>query len=111
MDLEETYAYVRRDAVRRTTINGEADHSESSAMVARRGKPQQRQIHPKSDSVLNHVADQTRSSGSQKGSYEIGVAKPERVCTHCGETEHTKNRCYELIGYPNWWDSSKAPRK
>ncbi|KAK0591100.1 hypothetical protein LWI29_035615 [Acer saccharum] len=61
MDLEETYAYVHHDAVRRAIVNGEADHSESSAMVARRGKPQQ--------------------------------------------------RCYELIGYPYWWDLSKAPHK
>ncbi|KAG6768647.1 hypothetical protein POTOM_027574 [Populus tomentosa] len=43
--------------------------------------------------------------------YEIGVARPERMCTHCGETRHTKLRCYELIGYPEWWDFSKAPRK
>jgi hypothetical protein len=33
------------------------------------------------------------------------------MCTHCGETGHTKLRCYELIGYLKWWDFSKAPRK
>jgi len=35
LDLEETYAYVRRDSVRRAALNGEPEHSESSAMVAR----------------------------------------------------------------------------
>ena len=33
------------------------------------------------------------------------------MCTHCGETGHTKARCYDLIGYPDWWDPAKAPRK
>ena len=33
------------------------------------------------------------------------------MCTHCGETRHTKSHCYELIGYLEWWDPSKAPRK
>ncbi|KAL0282712.1 UNVERIFIED_CONTAM: Copia protein [Sesamum angustifolium] len=32
-------------------------------------------------------------------------------CTNCGESGHTKSRCYELIGYPEWWDPSKAPLK
>ena len=39
LDLEEAYAYVRRDAVRRNTLNNEIDHGESSAMMARRTKP------------------------------------------------------------------------
>lgn len=32
-----------------------------------------------------------------------------RYCTHCGDIGHTKSRCYNLIGYPEWWDPSKAP--
>ncbi|GMY19878.1 retrovirus-related pol polyprotein from transposon RE2 [Fagus crenata] len=83
LDLEETYAYVRCDFVGRAALNGEPEHSEPSTM----------------------------SFGSQNRSYKIGVARPERMCTHCGGTEHTKSRCYELIGYPEWWDFTKAPRK
>jgi hypothetical protein len=33
------------------------------------------------------------------------------VCGHCGESGHSKQRCYEIIGYPEWWDFSKKPRK
>ena len=33
------------------------------------------------------------------------------VCGHCGESSHSKQRCYEIIGYPEWWDVSKKPRK
>ncbi|KAF9662911.1 hypothetical protein SADUNF_Sadunf18G0103600 [Salix dunnii] len=40
LDLEETYAYVRRDSIRRNTLNGEPGHLEPSAMIARRSKYQ-----------------------------------------------------------------------
>lgn len=96
LDLEETYEYVRRDSIRKATINNEPNLSESSAMVARRAKPQQWQNTLKPDRAHgppNHTTGQNRSSGSQNCSYEIGFARPERVCTHYGETCHTKSRC------------------
>ena len=106
MDLEEAYAYVRRDAVRRATLMNEtgAGHAESSAMMARRGKPRIYRSH-------GPTIEQNRTSKTQNNSYEIGKGKSEYICTHCGETGHTKLRCYELIGYPEWWDPPKAPRK
>ncbi|XP_068655767.1 uncharacterized protein [Aristolochia californica] len=39
LDLEEAYAYVRRDSVRRTTLHNEVDRVETFAMVERRAKP------------------------------------------------------------------------
>ncbi|GKB87371.1 putative RNA-directed DNA polymerase [Tanacetum coccineum] len=33
------------------------------------------------------------------------------TCTHCGEEGHSKLRCYEIIGYPEWWDFTKKPQK
>ena len=33
------------------------------------------------------------------------------MCSHCGEMGHSKQRCYEIIGYPDWWDFTKKPRK
>ena len=46
LDLEATYAYVRRDANRRTTLNGESDFTESAAMVACQYKSQPRRSNP-----------------------------------------------------------------
>ncbi|XP_068655735.1 uncharacterized protein [Aristolochia californica] len=39
LDLEEAYAYIRRDSVHRTTLHNEVDRIETSAMVARQAKP------------------------------------------------------------------------
>ncbi|XP_068649541.1 uncharacterized protein [Aristolochia californica] len=104
LDLEEVYAYVRRDSVRRTTLHNEVDRVETSAMVARRAKF-------KTARPTGPNSDQNRTSGFQNRSYEVGTTKSERICTHCGETGHIKSRCHELIGYPEWWDPTKAPRR
>ena len=24
------------------------------------------------------------------------------TCTHCGEVSHSNERCYEIVGYPEW---------
>ena len=31
-------------------------------------------------------------------------------CTHCGGTKHTKEGCFKLIGYPEWWEEHKHRR-
>ena len=81
-------------------------------MVVSRVKYQQPQTNLKLDRTsgpLNH--DHKQSFGSQNRSYEIGATRQECMCTHCGEIGHTKSWCYELIGYPEWWDFAKAPHK
>ena len=81
-------------------MNGQLEKSEASAKVTRNRfnqnrspqhqQDQKRPIHPK-----------TANDGN-KSSYK---------CTHCDQTAHTKSRCYELVGYPEWWDHSRDSRK
>ena len=88
-ELEECYALVRREDVRRGVMNGQLENSEASAMVTRNRsnqnwspqhqQDQKRPIHPKT------------ANGGDKSSYK---------CTHCDQTGYTKSRCYELVGYP-----------
>ena len=40
--------------------------------------------------------------------YKPGVGL---MCSYCGEMRHSKQRCYEIIGYPDWWDFMKKSRK
>ena len=32
-------------------------------------------------------------------------------CPLCGVLGHSKQRCFEKIGYPDWWDFTQKPRK
>ena len=36
---------------------------------------------------------------------------PTFKCTHCNKTGHTKSRCFEIMGYPDWWDHNRDQRK
>jgi len=61
------------------------------------------------------LANQTRqglSLGSSKTRNNQPPGKSSGfMCSYCGETGHSKQRCYEIIGYPEWWDFTKKPRK
>ncbi|KAG5545139.1 hypothetical protein RHGRI_017567 [Rhododendron griersonianum] len=102
--LEECYALIQREAVRRATLNVESENIDSSVMVARnrpnlklQEQPRLQQTQPQDQLRLN-----ARSRGTTKQSYK---------CTHCDQTGHTKERCYELVGYPEWWDHSRDSKK
>ncbi|KAL5769631.1 hypothetical protein ACOSP7_013785 [Xanthoceras sorbifolium] len=83
-DLEECYALVRREAVGQTTLKGEYDTYDISAMVAQRSKP----INPKANPVN----------------------KSSLKCTNCKKAGHIKDNCFELVGYPYWWNKNRERR-
>ncbi|PWA76149.1 hypothetical protein CTI12_AA235210 [Artemisia annua] len=82
LDLEACYAFVRKDQTQRST------------MEEPKNEP---------DSIVN-LATRNRFSKGKNTSNKL-------VCTHCGEEGHSKQRCYEIVGYPEWWDFSKKPRR
>ena len=40
-----------------------------------------------------------------------GAGKSTYKCTYCDQPGHTEKHCYEIVGYPNWWDHNQAPRR
>ncbi|XP_029125592.1 uncharacterized protein LOC114915276 [Cajanus cajan] len=93
-DLEECYALVRREALRHASLKMEPEHADSSAMVVRNRSTQNWQHRSKTDHA--------KTTSSDKSSYK---------CTHCNQNGHTKDRCFELVGYPEWWDHNRDSRK
>ena len=39
------------------------------------------------------------------------IDKSTFKCTRCNKTGHTKSRCFEIVGYPDWWDQRKKDSK
>ncbi|RVX21100.1 L-ascorbate oxidase [Vitis vinifera] len=39
------------------------------------------------------------------------IDKSTFKCTHCNKTGHTKSRCFEIVGYLDWWDHNHDQRK
>ena len=99
-NLEQSYAHVRKVQTDREVMSSSSISSEASVMAANRhqGPPPGFPNPPKNRLV-------TTSSNSSH--------KPQKSlkCSHCGEDGHTKQRCYLIIGYPDWWDFTKKPRK
>ncbi|CAL8997527.1 unnamed protein product [Prunus brigantina] len=87
LDLDQSFAYVRRDAQQRANFTGAAASLDATVMVAQRSKG------PPS----------SHGSSSTQGVKD----KPVFKCTHCGGSKHTREHCYELVGFPSWWDHSK----
>nr|GEV90298.1 putative RNA-directed DNA polymerase [Tanacetum cinerariifolium] len=59
-----------------------------------------------SDSIV-HLATRNRNSKGKSSNSKGNTYN----CTHCEEEGHSKQRCYEIIGYPDWWEFTKKPRK
>ncbi|KAJ9539522.1 hypothetical protein OSB04_032255 [Centaurea solstitialis] len=84
LDLESSYAYVRKDQNQRHTMEEPKSEPDGMVHLTTRSRPKGKNINGKGNTL---------------------------TCTHCGEDGHSKQRCYEIIGYPDWWDFSKKPRK
>ena len=93
LDLESTYAYVRKEYQQRQTMGSYRPIYENSAMLA------------------NQTRQGSSSRSSANRNNQSSGKANNLVCTHYGEKGHSQQRCYEIIGYPEWWDFSKKPRK
>lgn len=85
LSLESCYTYIRKDQSQRQTMEEQKPEPDSMVHLATGNRPQKgRNLNSKNNT---------------------------QSCTHCGEEGHSKLRCYEIIGYPDWWDFTKKPRK
>ena len=66
---------------------------------------------------IEHLRDWIGSSNVKQNSpSQSWGCWPVLGCSHCGGSRHTKEGCFKLVGYPNWWDdllkrkaATKAP--
>ncbi|KAH0679168.1 hypothetical protein KY284_020253 [Solanum tuberosum] len=93
-ELEECYSIVLRESVRHATVNGDLEKSKAAAMVRKYRSNQNR--------FSQNQPDRMRSKGINKSTYK---------CTHCDLSGHTKDRCFEIVGYLEWWDHNRGSRR
>ncbi|XP_021764116.1 uncharacterized protein LOC110728776 isoform X1 [Chenopodium quinoa] len=83
--IEVAYATIRREISRKEIMKKEKTPTEDSGIgsgLATRGKP-------------------------EKPKFRRDDEQAYLQCTHCGGTRHTKEGCFKLIGYPEWWSERK----
>ena len=76
------------------------DTISGGAMLSRGGHKPQHQLSFQTPSNGNpNTPTKPKSQGEGGG------------CTHYGNTKHTKETCFKLHGYPDWWHELKAKKK
>ena len=82
--VELAYAHVRREDIRQAIMTSSSNIALGAVMASKglkRGKPKSK---PQSDGTK---------------------------CTHCGNVKHTRETCFKLHGYPEWWNDFQAWKK
>ena len=77
------------------SMKAEFDNPDTSAMVVRQRSTQNWQ----DQSKINHPKT------------SLNIDKSTFKCTHYNKTGHTKSHCFEIVGYPDWWDHNRDQRK
>ncbi|KAE9586282.1 putative transcription factor interactor and regulator CCHC(Zn) family [Lupinus albus] len=80
-------------------MKGKTENYEVSTMVTRRSNQ---------NWSSKKRLDQTRTNYPKPTD---GADKSTYKCTQCNQSGHIKNRCFEIVGYPDWWDHNRDPRK
>ena len=99
--LEQAYAHVRREAVRQAVMTANNGEEAVGAVLASRS--------------LKQGPSTTANSLSLNGKFN-SVSKSKDPsndikCSHCGNSKHTRDTCFKLHGYPDWWHELQAKRQ
>lgn len=61
------------------------------------------------DHKTTDVANYSRDKGeTSKGGRFKKQNKDHLFCTNCHEYRHTKDECFQLVGYPYWWTGPRV---
>ncbi|KAM0003992.1 hypothetical protein Hdeb2414_s0259g00850581 [Helianthus debilis subsp. tardiflorus] len=99
---EAAYAVVRKEAAHQNILG--ATNNDSNGIAAGL-------IATKTEGSGLSTKGYRRSEGKKVG--QSGKEdKSHLKCDHCGMTKHTKEQCFRLVGYPDWWaDGHKKSTK
>ncbi|XP_057529817.1 uncharacterized protein LOC130808356 [Amaranthus tricolor] len=86
--VETAYASIRREITRRKIMNSVSSPGTRPSEIG--------------------LGLATRNKTFQRSREEDDRRKLR--CTHCGGSRHTKEGCFKLVGYPEWWDDLQKRR-
>ena len=96
--VEQAYAHVRREAVRQAVMTASNGEEAAGAVMASRSLKQGPSIATNSLSLNGKFSKSNGPSNDMK-------------CSHCGNSKHTRDTCFKLHGYPDWWHELQAKRQ
>ena len=97
--VEQAYAHIRREDIRQAVMMTKGDTTPGAVMLLKGGQKLQQH------SSLQMVSGEKKNMTKVKSQVEGGG------CTHCGNMKHTRETCFKLHGYPEWWHELKEKKK
>ena len=58
-----------------------------------------------------HFKALSLGDGKFVGTGKARISSYANWCSHCGNQKHTRDNCFKLHGYPEWWADFQAKRK
>ncbi|KAL0303006.1 UNVERIFIED_CONTAM: hypothetical protein Sradi_6168700 [Sesamum radiatum] len=104
MGLNETYDNVRNQILMQEPL---PNVSKAYAMILRVEK--QREVHSGSLNIGHNMAMQARGGNFKR--FGNTAERRAQVCEHCGKNGHTKEVCFEIHGYPEWYRNLVEQRR
>jgi len=103
--VEFAYAAVRREAARLQILKPATSSEENTSLedvgiglTARNRPPEQGQEWSHPETVGRRPSQRDKED------------KSHLHCTHCGMKKHTKETCFKIVGYLEWWENLKQKK-
>ncbi|KAF3961072.1 hypothetical protein CMV_014272 [Castanea mollissima] len=100
--VEQAYAFVRREEVRQTVMISGADTTPGAVMASKGIKGSHYQTPVKLGAL---------SLSNGKSSSKTKTPSDGMKCAHCGNSKHTRDTCFKIHGYLDWWNDFQARKK
>jgi len=104
--VEQAYAYVRREDIRQTVMLSNNGTIPAAAMISKG-------VRTSSQHQFTLQVAKPGTSSSNGGKLNPSKAKGQveggsNGCSYCGNMKNTRETCFKLHGYPEWWTELKA---
>lgn len=106
--VEEAYAIIRREISRREILTGKPSSEIDSSGIG------SGLITKQKCSFENHFSGSEFNSKSRPCKIPNRREEDDKThlhCTYCGGNWQTKDGCFKLIGFPDWWEEHQARKK
>ncbi|KAJ8639112.1 hypothetical protein MRB53_015806 [Persea americana] len=96
--VEQAYAHVRREALRQSVMTRSSPVDIPGAGLASKS--------------LKHGSQSLSLHGGKSGSNSKSRAPSDSTkFSHCGGAKNTRDTCFKLHGYPDWWHEIQARKR
>lgn len=102
--IEQAYAHVRREAVRQAVmITGDSSDNPGVVLASKSFRS--------GHNIPSSTKSLSLSNGKGSNPSRPRIPSDGTKCSHCGNSKHTRDTCFKLHGYPDWWNELQTRKR